>query len=209
MHAPQGRAAVPGTGPITSITCCRELRNSIASTFGCGKVSQSVWVVFVGAAGASAKHRHFPGHAAAHWKQCSAGRVLGIGRVTECSPIENLVNRLPRDRADAGKISLRAKGPLACLYLSLAFLLRVCSGRVNRYPKRFTASAVRTVTATPALVYGSFRISRAREGTQDLPAIPQGTWNALRTGRQLQLLLEPRDSDWSAMLEIMKGYWRS
>ena len=39
MHAPQGRAAQPGTGPITSITCCRELRNSIASTFGCGKVA--------------------------------------------------------------------------------------------------------------------------------------------------------------------------
>ena len=210
MHAPQGRAAQPGTGPITSITCCRELRNSIASTFGCGKVSQhSVWVVFVGAAGASAKHRHFPGHAAAHWKQCAAGRVLGIGRVSECSQIEDLVNRLPRDRADAGKVSLRTKGTLACLCLPLAFVFRVCAGRVNRYPRRFTASAVRTVAATPALVYGSFRISRAREGTQDLPAIPQDTWNVLRTGRQLQLLLHPRDSDWCALLEIMKDYWHS
>ena len=126
-----------------------------------------------------------------------------------CSQIKDLVNRLPRDRADAGKISLRTKGPRACLSLPLAVVFRVCSGGVNRYPVRFTASAVRTVTATPALVYGSFRISRAREGTQDLPAIPQGTWNALRTGRQLHLLLEPKDSDWSALLEIMKGYWRS
>ena len=114
MHAPQGRAAQPVAGPTTSITCCRELRCSIASVFGCGKVSHhGIWVVFVGAANASAKHRHFPGHALAHWRDCSAGRILGIGRVSECVKMEDLVSKLPRDRADAGKVSLRAKGMLA------------------------------------------------------------------------------------------------
>ena len=126
MHAPQGRAAQPVAGPTTSITCCRELRCSIASVFGCGIVSHhGIWVVFVGAANASAKHRHFPGHALAHWRDCSAGRILGIGRVSECVRIEDLVSKLPRDRADAGKVSLRAKGMLAFVPAACITLPRV------------------------------------------------------------------------------------
>ena len=52
-------------------------------------------------------------------------------------------------------------------------------------------------------------MSKPREDRQDLPLIPQGIWDELRSGRTLQKELRPGDRGWDAMLNTLKGYWRS